>query len=62
MLRSIGWWMHARRLVRDHERLPAHAEAMINTAVITLMPRRPTRPRGYPTAAAPRPAELVQAA
>lgn len=60
--RSISWWMHARRLVRDYERLPAHAEAMLNTAVITLMSRRLTRPRCHPTAAVPRPAELVQAA
>ncbi|WP_052869767.1 IS5 family transposase [Streptomyces niger] len=60
--RSISWWMHARRLVRDYERLPAHAEAMLNTAVITLMTRRLTRPRCFPSAAAPRPAELIQAA
>lgn len=53
--------MHARRLVGDYERLPAYAEAMLNTAVITL-PRRLTRPRCYSSAAPPRPGELVQAA
>ncbi|MFI9306638.1 hypothetical protein [Streptomyces triculaminicus] len=57
-----SWWMHARRLVRDYECLPAHAEAMLNTAVITPMARRLTRPRRYPSAAPPRPGELVQAA
>lgn len=53
--------MHAQRLVGDYERLPAHAEAMLNTAVITLT-RRLARPRRYSSAAPPRPGELVQAA
>ncbi|WP_052862896.1 transposase [Streptomyces niger] len=60
--RSISWWMHARRLVRDYERNPAHAEAMVNTAVITLMSRRLARGTTYPTAAVPRPGNSVQAA
>ncbi|MEU0839837.1 hypothetical protein ABZ370_10225 [Streptomyces sp. NPDC005962] len=54
--------MHARRLVGGYERNPAHAEAMLNTAVITPRTRRPTRLRCSPTAAPPRPAELVAAA
>ncbi|WP_372462106.1 hypothetical protein [Streptomyces endocoffeicus] len=53
---------HARRLVRDYERRPAHAEAMVNLAVITLMTRRLARGPFHPTAAPPRPAELVTAA
>ncbi|MFH8350554.1 IS5 family transposase [Streptomyces sp. NPDC018045] len=42
--RSPGWIMNARRLVRDHERLPQHSEAHITWAAITLMTRRLTQP------------------
>ncbi|SOE06479.1 IS5 family transposase [Streptomyces sp. Ag109_G2-15] len=42
--RSLGWIMHARRLVRDYERLPQHSEALITWAAITLMTRRLTHP------------------
>ncbi len=38
--RSWAWAMHARRLVRDHERLPESSEAMLNLAAIRLMLRR----------------------
>ncbi|MBL1120975.1 transposase [Streptomyces sp. 110] len=62
MERSLAWLQHARRLVRDYERRPAHAEAMVNLAVITLMTRRLARGPFHPTAAPPRPAELVTAA
>ncbi|MEU9451107.1 hypothetical protein AB0D85_20445, partial [Streptomyces sp. NPDC048277] len=57
-----AWVMHARRLVRDHERLPESSEAMINLAAIRLMTRRLTRPTVHPTAARPRPGETVKAA
>ncbi|WP_037897513.1 IS5 family transposase [Streptomyces sp. NRRL S-920] len=60
--RSLAWILHARRLVRDYERLPAHAEAMVNLALITLMSRRLTRPALHPTAAALRPGAALQAA
>ncbi|KQV94281.1 transposase [Streptomyces sp. Root369] len=42
--RSLGWIMHASRLVRDYERLPQHSEALITWAAITLMTRRLTQP------------------
>lgn len=60
--RSLAWILHARRLVRDYERLPAHAEAMVNLALIILMSRRLTRPSPHPTAAAARPADALRAA
>ncbi len=60
--RSWAWIMHARRLVRDHERLPESAEAMLNLAAIRLMPRRLTRPAVHPTAAGSRPGSVMQAA
>ncbi|WP_053695277.1 IS5/IS1182 family transposase [Streptomyces sp. NRRL F-5755] len=60
--RSWAWAMHARRLVRDHERLPESSEAMLNLAAIRLMLRRLTRPAVHPSAARPRPVEEVQAA
>ncbi|MFJ8234074.1 transposase [Streptomyces sp. NPDC094448] len=41
--RSLAWWLHARRNVRDHETRPEHSEAMLTLVAITLMPRRPTR-------------------
>ncbi len=42
--RSLGWIMHARRLVRDYERLPQHSEALTTWAAITLVARRLTQP------------------
>ncbi|MER5756900.1 IS5 family transposase [Streptomyces sp. NPDC002088] len=42
--RSLEWIMHARRLVRDYERLPQHSEALITWAAITLMTRRLSQP------------------
>lgn len=42
--RSLEWIMHARRLVRDYERLPQHSEALTTWAAISLMTRRPTQP------------------
>lgn len=42
--RSLAWLSHARRLVRDYERLPEHSEALLTWAAITLMTRRLTRP------------------
>jgi transposase len=41
--RSLSWITQARRLVRDYERLPRHAEALINWIAITLMARRLAR-------------------
>lgn len=38
--RTIGWLGRCRRLGRDHERKPAHAEAMIKVAMIRLMAAR----------------------
>ncbi|GLF95196.1 IS5 family transposase [Streptomyces yaizuensis] len=54
--RTLAWMMHARPLVRDYERLPQHAEAMVTLAALTLMTRRLTRAPIHPNAAAPRPA------
>ncbi|MER5603675.1 IS5 family transposase [Streptomyces sp. NPDC002265] len=38
--RTLGWIMHARRNVRDYERLPQHSEAHLTWSLITLMTRR----------------------
>jgi transposase len=43
--RTLSWIMRARRNVRDYECLPAHSEAHITWAAITLMTRRLTRKR-----------------
>jgi transposase len=43
--RTLSWIMRARRNVRDYERLPAHSEAHITWAAITLMTRRLSRAR-----------------
>ena len=40
--RTLSWLMRTRRLARDYERLPAHAEAMVNWSMIGLMTRRLT--------------------
>ncbi|GII06161.1 DDE transposase [Planobispora takensis] len=41
--RSLSWFLRARRNVRDYERTPAHSEAHLCWAAITLMTRRLTR-------------------
>lgn len=38
--RTLSWLVRCRRLDRDYERLPAHAEAMVKWAMIGLMTRR----------------------
>ena len=38
--RTLSWLVRCRRLDRDYERLPAHAEAMARWAMIGLMARR----------------------
>jgi transposase len=43
--RTLAWITSYRRCARDYERLPAHHEAMILWAMITLMTRRLARPR-----------------
>ncbi len=42
--RTLAWITSYRRCARDYERLPAHHEAMIHWAMITIMTRRLTRP------------------
>jgi transposase len=42
--RTLAWITSYRRCARDYERLPAHHEAIIYWAMITLMTRRLTRP------------------
>jgi transposase len=44
--RTNAWIMKARRNRADYERLPAHAEAMINLALIRVMARRLARAAG----------------
>lgn len=41
--RTFGWLMRHRRLVRDYERLPAHHEAMVLWATVTIMTRQLAR-------------------
>lgn len=41
--RTFSWITHARRNVRDYERLPEHSEAFINWSMITVMTRRLAR-------------------
>ena len=38
--RTLSWLVRCRRLGRDYERLPAHAEAMVKWAMVGLMARR----------------------
>jgi transposase len=38
--RTFGWLMRYRRLVRDYERRPAHHEAMVLWATVTIMTRQ----------------------
>ncbi len=38
--RTLSWLMRTRRLARDYERLPEHAEAMVKWSMIGLMTRR----------------------
>ena len=42
--RTLAWITSYRRCARDYERLPAHHEAMILWAMITLMTRRLAAP------------------
>ena len=42
--RTLAWITSYRRCARDYERLPAHHEATIYWAMITLMTRRLARP------------------
>lgn len=44
--RTLSWLVRCRRLGHDHERLPAHAEAMVKWAMIGLMARRLEPPPG----------------
>ena len=44
--RTLSWLMRTRRLARDYERLPAHAEAMVKWSMIGLMTRRLAPPPG----------------
>jgi len=39
--RTLSWLVRCRRLDRDYERLPEHAEAMVKWSMIGLMTRRP---------------------
>jgi transposase len=43
--RTLAWITSYRRCARDYERLPAHHEAMVLWAMITVMTRRLARPR-----------------
>lgn len=55
--RTLAWMMKWRRLSRDYERLPTHAEAMAKWAMIGLMIRRLERqPRHLRDRRPPRPA------
>ena len=38
--RTLSWLVRCRRPGRDYERLPAHAEAMVKSAMIGLMAKR----------------------
>jgi transposase len=42
--RTLAWVTSYRRCARDYERLPAHHEAAVHWAMITIMTRRLTRP------------------
>jgi len=42
--RTLAWITSYRRCARDYERLPAHHEAAVYWAMITLMTRRLARP------------------
>jgi transposase len=44
--RTLSWLVRCRRLGRDYERLPAHAEAMVKWSMIGLMTRRLAPPPG----------------
>ena len=43
--RTLAWTTSYRRCARDYERLPAHHEAAVYWAMITLMTRRLARPQ-----------------
>lgn len=57
--RTLAWITAHRRLARDYERLPAHAEAMIRWAAINTMTRRLARGRPA-TRMGPRPLEYAR--
>ncbi|HYO17167.1 MAG TPA: transposase, partial [Dermatophilaceae bacterium] len=38
--RTLSWISRCRRLSKDYERLPEHAEAMVKWSMIALMTRR----------------------
>jgi putative transposase len=44
--RTFAWLSRYRRTVRDYERLPAHHQAMVQWAMITIMTRRLARRQG----------------
>lgn len=44
--RTLSWISRCRRLSKDYERLPAHAEAMVKWSMIGLMTRRLAPPAG----------------
>ena len=44
--RTLSWISRCRRLDRDYERLPAHAEAMVHWDMIGIMVRRLAPPPG----------------
>lgn len=44
--RTNSWLMRTRRLARDYERLPEHAEAMVKWSMIGIMTRRLAPPPG----------------
>ncbi|MFF8732189.1 hypothetical protein ACF073_37845 [Streptomyces sp. NPDC015171] len=46
--RTLGWLTHARRNVRDYERLPQHSESHLTWALFTVMFKRLTRKRPAP--------------
>jgi transposase len=69
--RTFGWLLRHRRLVRDYERLPAHHEAMVLWATVTIMTRQLDRKNsgtppalrwGQPRAPAPAPQQQDQQA
>ena len=49
--RAFGWMMHARRLLRDHEKTPASAQAFVYASQIRILLRRLTSPPPLPDVA-----------
>jgi len=46
--RTLAWITSYRRCARDYERLPAHHEAAVYWAMISIMTRRLARPGSAP--------------